>query len=300
LIEMMKFIVILLYALTFFIACSPGNEKGKTVVPGKLIPRNQAMTDSARLHLMKIIEGGWVRKDYAQSIFSSRSPFLSGEKEGKEVEFRIDLSRIEGDTILNSKGMLNYHEGARFCIVLETIAGNKLRAHVYQGHNWEADSFYLDYQISGSDSTLFLCEGDVHAGTEKRREEYVRAFRTVPDDEPPVNAIDFLINKVLFSGKYSLFDGSMKPIGEVQFEDEGKVTGISDFKKYKINTDFSGHSNPGCDFVEMYNLGDHTDQYAFMSERNKIDLYTMITDQTTGKSRKGVLRYVLKKINEAG
>jgi len=288
--------IILICICIFSIACSPYAENKSTVSISSPSVKKIPALDAARLKLIKIIEGGWVKKEYVDDLLLSHSPFRSFEHAGNEEEFRIDVSQIEGDTILNSKGMLNYHEGARFEVVLETEPDKKILAHIWQGHNWEEDSFYLDYQINGTDTTLFLCERESNSGREKTRVAYTRAFRTVPDDDPPVNAIEFLVNKVLFSGKYTLLDASAKNCGELIFGSRGDVHGLSDFKKYKVNTDFDGSSYPKFDFVDLYNLGDHSGQYAFEWHENAINLYEMIANPATGKFRKGMLKCTLKRL----
>jgi hypothetical protein len=287
--------ITLIYAFVSLCACSPNKENRPNSDLSSSIIKKDPILDSAKLRLMKIIEGGWVKKEYTVDLLRTHSPFLSFAHTGNEVEFRIDISQVEGDTIINSKGMLNYHEGARFEVVLEGAPGRNVLAHIYQGHNWEDDSFYLDYVIDGIDTTLFLCEREGRTRSEKSRIAYKRAFRTVPDDDPPVNAIEFLLNKALFSGKYELQDALSNNCGQVIFDNRGGVRGLSDFKKYKVNADFDGSSYPKFDFVDLYNLGDHSSPYAFEWHKNAISLYEMISNPASGIFRKGALKYTLKR-----
>lgn len=278
-----------------FLSCG---ETGKTNSPDTVSPAKEVQQDTAKLRLLRIIEGGWVCAPYVTDLLSSRSPFHADKYAGFQTELMIDISRMQGDTLFNPGSMLNYNENHQFWILLETGADKKIQARIYEGQNWNNHSFYIDYKIANRDTVLAICDRNEDTGQAVSEENYIRIFRTlvVPENDMPPTALEYLVNRTLFSGRYQLCDkkGNVLP-GEVVFDNLGNMSGIESFKKYRVNVDFDGSAYPQFDFVNMVDLTDGFNSFAFTRKEDRIELYEM--NNSVIPPRKGRLIYILKKIS---
>jgi len=141
--------------------------------------------------------------------------------------------------------------------------------------------------MSVSNDTLFIVKGN-------NRDLFVRYQMLIPNRKYFANR---LLAKEIFSGDYI---SQSNPINNVRFNDNGTVSGLSDFKTYGVEDDYFFD---GCNLDILYLQADSKDriQYTWEFVKGKLMIYKLdceIFDKSSSmcvKTKKGKLLFQLIK-----
>jgi hypothetical protein len=218
-----------------------------------------------------IIRGFWVKSNYVSAICKTKSAYKSSNELGTVASFIIDLEGIKSDSAHIGYSLSN-HEGSDF--VLHFILGKNSRCLKVNLKDDELSSnFYeLGYVMNEKDTTLVL----YHYNKNNHLIDSTNYFK-VADKASGENdmgwGIQYITNKKLISGNYTTTD-STGAILKINFDNNGKVSGFYNFKKYFINTDFEAEPDNNLDEIGIYesNIGKAI-WYPFKINSDTLNLY---------------------------
>ncbi len=215
--------------------------------------------------LLKIIEGGWVNEKYIELFNRFHSPMAVAANEIFLQQVAFDISNISGDTVLNAIGRLNCNEGERFDVVFYKDQNGKTVMRLVENRSEMGKAFELNYELKGND-TILVVTGQWNAIPQTAR--FKRQFRKIfSADQVPVTAIEYYVNKNLFSGEWDM-SGST-----VSFSEKGEVKNFKAYRHYSVSTrDEEPTSRP--DEISFYNDTSGV-TYAFTVKSNRIQLYEL-------------------------
>jgi uncharacterized protein YkuJ len=250
----MKTVFFLAFSFLFF-SCQPVTEKNSAAI--------QPISDVVKQNLLKIIEGGWVNEEYIKALKASHSPMSAAASGIYIQQMAFDISNVSGDTLLNVIGRLNSNESEKFDVIFYKKPGGKEGMKLVENREDLSSSFGLNYLIEKNDTILTV---DFHEGNNSHTMRYRRQFRKfLPADEIQVTAMEFFVNKTLFTGKW-LMNGK-----EILFSEKGEVKNFGNYQHFSVSTvEQEPASRP--DEISFYN--DSTGiTYAFTVRNNTIDLF---------------------------
>lgn len=255
----MKTFIFILFSFLFFSCQSAGEKQAAYALPGD----TAFVNDSVKQVLLKVIEGGWVNEEYMKILRETNSPMAAASSGIAVQQMAFDISNLEGDTLLNVIGRLNYNESERFDVIFYKKTGGAAGMKLTDNRDYPASALELNYSIEGDDTILLM---NMRNGKTPGITRYRRQFRKFSAaDEIPVTAMEYLVNKNLFAGKWKLDNE------EVQFTEKGEVKNFSGFKRYSVST---VEQEPGSrpDEISFYNDSAGV-TYAFTVKNNTIQLY---------------------------
>jgi len=175
-----------------------------------------------------IINGNWYEPTYIADIQKTKSPFQSQNSLATMVEIDIDISQVIDDTL--EVGAPSVHEGTNFRIIFSPgLTPNSVKTDIIDYEN-ESNFHEIGYNISTKDTTLIVYRYDKNKKLLGQM-EYKKAPKS------PESALQYMVNKTLFSGNYKAVDSSGQPL-TLNFSNDGIVTGLPNYKKYYVLTDF--------------------------------------------------------------
>lgn len=249
--------------LTVFVlvSCNIEQQPSTVVEPdhGKYCP------DADKQKLLQIIEGGWVNEKYIELFNRYRSPMMVAASDLFLQQVAFDISNLSGDTLLNALGRLNCDEGERFDVIFYKGKNSKTGMKLVENRNEPEKAFDLDYEITGKD-TILIVHGIKNNVPQTAR--FKRQFREIfSTDEIPVTAMEYYVNKALFSGEWEM-EGK-----KILLTEKGKVKNFRSFLHYSVSTrDDEAASRP--DEISFYNDTAGV-TYAFTVRSNRIQLYEL-------------------------
>ncbi len=119
------------------------------------------------------------------------------------------------------------------------------------------------------------------------REKYIR----VPKNN--AGALQYLVNKTLFSGTYTLVNSSLSSL--VKFENDGKVSGFTGFSTFYISTDFVASPENNIDEVHFDIQTANQKNYAFKINEDTIKLFDLIEIPGRDSISRRQIKYTLVK-----
>ncbi len=244
--------------LICWLASCSGDGKPGSALSGD----SRFLPDTAKQRLLKIIEGGWVNEAYIDAFRRYNSPMAAASHGLPQQQMAFDISRLEGDTLINVHGRLNYNESQRFDVVFYRKENGNVGMKIDENHNYIAVPLLLDYTIEDKDTILLLTIPDEKAaGTYRFR----RTFRRFPEsDDVPLTAMELFANTKLFAGDWKMGNET------ISFEPTGRVN-FRGYKRYSISTvEEQPSSRP--DEISFYNDTSGV-TFAFTSNHGKVQLY---------------------------
>jgi hypothetical protein len=206
--------------------------------------------DSTILLLSKFslaINGIWVKTDYINDIVKTRSPYASREKLGGIASLYIGIGSSSKDSSMVGAS-LNNHEGYSFPLYFKAGKKNNSLKTGLPDFNDRSNYYDLGYVIKGVDTSLFLYHYN-KSGRLLRSTRYSRVFNSAPPESDMGFGIAYIINQKLITGKYLVTD-TAGTVFNVEFTNEGKVSGFLNFENYMLNADFE--AGPENDLDELY------------------------------------------------
>ncbi len=188
-------------------------------------------TENNPMNHRPFMEGCWIIQKYANAIKATKSPFEAMEYADAETGFNINFDEIEGDSLMIGFNLGN-HEGNTLVL---NFKNNQLpncfelKMNDYENKGYH---FSLGYEYTQKDTTMSLI---TLAKSNKiiKKEKYIRILKDKTDDLSA--AINYLINKNIFEGKYTNAVTQEK----VFFQSNGK-TDFKGFSTYEVAADFVG------------------------------------------------------------
>jgi hypothetical protein len=243
--------------LIWLASCSGGMKPD-----GALTMDSRFLPDTSKQRLLKIIEGGWVNEAYIDAFGRYNSPMAAASHGLPQQQMAFDISRLEGDTLINVHGRLNYNESQRFDVVFYRKKNGAVGMMIDENRNYIAATLLLDYTIEDKDTILLLTIPDEKAaGTYRFR----RTFRRFPEsDDVPLTAMELFANTKLFAGNWKMGNET------ISFEPTGRVN-FHEYKRYAVTT-VEEYTSSRPDEITFYNDTSGV-TYAFTSNHGKVQLY---------------------------
>lgn len=222
------------------------------------------LPDSSKQRLLKIIEGGWVNEEYENVLVQLNSPMKTLAFGLPQQEMAFDISNLNGDTIVNSKGSTFPHHGERFDLVFykkkDGNVGMKIKNQIHP-----SVVLLLDYSIEKNDTILILTISD---GFKSSKNRFHNQFRKFPEsDNVQYSPLEYCVNKKLFAGNWKMVRQT------VSFSADGRINNFHNYKRYSVTT-FEENATSSPDRISFYN--DSTDvTYAFTIVGEKLRLYEL-------------------------
>jgi hypothetical protein len=250
---------------------------------------NGKRTDNASSNQMadikSIINGNWYESTYIDDIQKTKSPFQSQNSLATMVEIDIDISQAIGDTL--EVGAPSVHEGTSFRIIFTPgLTPNSVQTDIVDYEN-ERNFYELGYVISTKDTTLIIYHYDKNKKLLGQM-EYKKAPKS------PESALQYMVNKTLFSGNYKTVDSSGQTLTLI-FSDDGIVTGLPNYKKYYVLTDFVAGPENNLDKVCFDIQTDNQRCFAYEIKGDTIKLYDTKESDDHFNLLLGQLKYKLIK-----
>jgi len=286
----MKNIFYSILVISLVISCK-SNVKTSIKVDSLSTGKTPEKTKSVIENLGPFFYGVWVKSSYIEDIAKTKSPYSTSEL-GGVASFQIGKLGPKDDST-NVGYSLNNHEGSDFVLYLKT--GHKptsLKTNL-PDYDVKSNFFELGYTINNKDTVLML----YHYNKSNHIIDSTR-YSKVADEAKGKNdaawGIQYTTNKTLFTGKYISTD-TTGTTSKVQFTNDGKVSGLMNFKDYYINTDFS--ATPEDDFDEIiFDLYGKKDKlYSFKINADTLNLYDAHYNADSTKLLLGKRAYKLVK-----
>ena len=283
---MVKKLSIVLVALTF-IACRSKTDK------------NKANTDSSKLNLQTIalikkfkpiLQGVWVKTDYVIDLERTRSPYGSRSKLKGIACMDIEQENFKGDSIVTWVS-LNNHEGTQFSIYFSPGSQPNSIKISWPDYDHETNFYELGY-INKGDTKLVL----YHYLKDKHLLDstvYSKVLNSQKSNDAGYG-IQYIANKKLMSGRYLAIDLSSSSQA-VDFDDNGNISGLSDFKTYHIGTDFEVLLKNNLDQVYFDIDTKKQRSFSFKLVADTLNLYETSENSDSTKLVLGKLKYRLVK-----
>jgi hypothetical protein len=235
--------------------------------------------------IKSIINGNWYEPTYIADIQKTKSPFKSQNALVTMVELDIDLSKAIGDTL--EVGAPSIHEGTSFRITFTPgLAPNSVQTDIIDYEN-ETNFYELGYSISTKDTTILIYHYDKNKKLLGQME-----YQKAPENYE--GALQYMVNKTLFSGNYKTVDSCGQTL-TLNFSNDGILTGLPNFKKFYVLTDFVAGPENNLDEVCFEIQTNNQICYAFEIKGDTIILYDTKESDDHNDLLLGQLKYKLIK-----
>jgi len=273
----MKLSILILPSLFFLTACHTNSS---------LTDKSTISKQNETIELLKsILNGYWVEPTYINDVSKTKSPFKSQNTLAAIVELDIDTSDIKDDSI--EVRAPDIHEGTSFTLYFRPgITATSIPTNI-KDYETETNFYELGYELTNKDTSLII----YHYNKDKKLLEQTKYIKVPKNTE---GALQYMVNKTLFAGNYKTTDSLGQTIN-VQFTNDGIVTGFANFKKFYILTDFVADSETSLDQVCFDIQTPNQKCYVYKIKDDTINLYELVENENAIAVRLGQLKYKLIK-----
>jgi hypothetical protein len=282
----MKKIILPVLIICLFVACK---SKSKPPVGDSVASSTSAKNQSEELmkKFKPMIQGEWLKKDYIDEITKTKSPQQAYKKVGNITEMAIDTSKIKADSIL-----VNYNSGHHEVgdLIIKFHAGNSPNSITAYDPVNSIERNYYELKISEANKSLLtLYTFDKN----KKIVDSARYFKLSEDADKKGlgDGTTYIINKILVIGDYTIRDSSNN-VSKVSFKDDGKITGMTEFKDYSVMVDFMTPPN-NLDEIVFDPTSEHSKSFAFKVNADTLNLYETKAAADSVNLDLGKLKYKL-------
>ena len=255
-------------AISMIISCKSSVKttiKVDSLSAGKTPEKTNSVIDK----LGPFFYGVWVKSSYIEDIAKTKSPYSTSEL-GGVASFQIGKLGPKDDST-HVGYSLNNHEGSDFVLYLKT--GHKLTSLKTNLPDYDVKSnfFELGYTINNKDTVLMLYRYNKnnHIIDSTR---YSKVADEAKGENDAAWGIQYITNKTLFTGKYISTD-TTGATSKIQFTNDGKVSGLLNFKDYFINTDFGATPEDDLDEIVFDLYSKKNTLYSFKINADTLNLY---------------------------
>ena len=256
--------LLLLLTLGILIACNSKSKPAKAD-SAKTITSSDPL-QQLRRKFKPFITGSWVKRSYIDSLAKTRSPYSSKGELGGVAALSAGVPDTGGSTHIGYS--MNNHEGADFILYLKPgLKSNTLKTNLTD-YSGKGDFYELGYNVKNSDTALVL----YHYNRNKHitdSAQYTKVTALNKDDA--ASGIEHITNQTLISGLYTLSEPGK--VTRVRFYDDGKITGLSNFKTYYVNTDFEADLESNPDEVIFDLQTKQQKSFAFKFDKDTLNIF---------------------------
>lgn len=275
----MKYILYLLFPIILLAACKGKASQG--VVNGSA----KTKIDSQQIYsLIKkfapFINGMWVKKEYIDKVAQTQSPLAAADQALDLTVMYIDTRKTQGDTLLVASGWGN-HDGSDMQLVFRP---GKDPATIQFGNG------ELKYQIVKNDTLLLWKHTEENNSITTTYFIKSKQYKGTQIGE----AMDFMVNKVLISGAYTMAD-TLDTKRTVIFYDDGKVKNFPSFSTYSINIDLNSDAMDNLDGIGFDYRTKHHTAFTYKFIQDTLNIYTTYPNADSTLLEIGELKYKLIK-----
>jgi hypothetical protein len=130
--------------------------------------------------------------------------------------------------------------------------------------------FELGYVLDNKDTSLVLYHYNKNK-TLLNKTKFDKVLMKKKDDDV-ASGLQYIVNKKLISGVYSMHDTSGSKI-TVQFDDEGNIFGVQGFKTYYVITDFAAEPENKMDEICFDIQTPNQKCYNFQIRKDTLEIY---------------------------
>jgi hypothetical protein len=195
------------------------------------------------------IHGIWVREDYINSLKTTKSPSKSSEFLIAEVSLNIKSIGRTQDT-MDIGVSFNNHEGGSYRVSLQSFKDNK--AWIYAPEQVKSNR-EIEFAISNCDTLIFITKYS-KTGKVLTKVKYIKVLSnpTIANGDMGFG-VDYITNKILFEGTYSIFDANNALLAtHVTLDPFGKIKGWPFVSSYEVLTDFTVYEEDDVDDVIVF------------------------------------------------
>lgn len=268
--------VLLAGLIIFIISCQSKPDKAITLQSSSADTTQQVIAK-----LKPVLQGVWIKQDYLQTIIDTKSPLLAADKAVGITTMQIDTAGIAGDSL---KVAVTYDNQQYGDVPLKFKPGKNKTAMLF-GEN------ELGYRIANGDTTLLLYQ---FYQKQWVISTYLKSLPKLSGNDLQ-EGLAYLINKNLFSGKYSHTDslGKVKP---VVFGANGGVSGFGSFNHYTVENTFADKTMNNLDQITFNQFSSSEKTFAFKIEQRILRLFDIKKDERSRRLLQGKLEYTLKRL----
>jgi hypothetical protein len=272
----MKKLLYLILMTSGLIACNGKRDSAGN----KSAEDSSAQTQNLIKKFKPIIQGVWVKADYIEKVIKTKSPLAAADKCTGLTTIYINTDHIMGDSIVEMAGYYN-HDGANALIKFQP--GKSPRSMLFNGRD-------LNYSVENGDTTITIFQYDDRK-QQFIKAKYIRVLKSQPDNNLGYG-MDLAINKALVAGKYTLID-SAGTNPKVYFSEDGKVTGLLNFKAYSINVDLNSEPNNNLDEIGFDIRTKNHSSFTFKVDADTLNVYDTYENADSTELLVGKLKYKL-------
>lgn len=271
---MLKNLIYAISCIFFMVSCKSGTKQPAQVS----IATKPDPTQSLIQNIKPVIQGVWVKQDYIEKIIQTKSPIQATDKVTGITTMHINSAQIDGDSLIVRVGYDNYQPGD---VMLKFRPGKNRSAFLFGEDE-------LGYSTQNNDTTLVLYQ---YYNKKWIPTPYVKALKKSTGNDLQ-EGINFLINKGLIAGNYTLKDSTGK-VNDVVFKNDGTVSGLSNFKRYFVENSFESKKMNNLDQLTFNIFSSDEKTYTFKIENNSLNLYEVKANTDSTLLVKGKLKFQL-------
>lgn len=276
-----------LYVLLILSACFSCKSKSNQNTKDSTVTNTQ--TEALIKKFKPILQGVWVKADYIADIIKTRSPYNSKSKILGIASIEVEMKDLTRDSILAGVS-LNNHEDAQFTIYFKPgERSNSLKIN-WPDYEVKGNFYELGYDIKNSDTSLVL----YHYTKNQHLLDstiYSKVLNSQSSDDAGYG-IQYITNKKLISGSY-VASGIDGPSFKANFDNEGNVSGLLDFKTYYMSTDFEVGIENNMDQIYFDIDTKKQKSYLYKFNADTLNLYETTENSDSTKLVLGRLKYKL-------
>lgn len=233
--------------------------------------------------VLKQYQGNWIRKDYIDQLRKTKSP-LQSQEDVWGLSFFSYNGEIKSDTLF-FYGALNNHEGYQF-IVFSSVQDNfndtfATNIALVNENDKISDRYKLTLTVDKTDTLLCLLKTDETNKIVDRKYYY----------KSNQNSFVNTVREIVIVGDYTDAKNSEN---KIQFKNDGTLTGIKNYDKYDLITDFIGPYN-NMDQLILYDQQNKEKLYGLEWKGDSLFLFDVTENQETDILEKKEVLYVLVK-----
>lgn len=253
------------------------NEKPASTPPAELPPVNGTAQELIN-RFGPVLNGVWVKADYIEKIKATKSPLAANDMANGITTMVIHMDSLKSDKLIAAAGYGN-HEGGDATIIFKP--GKASSTILLNGDD-------LSYKVENGDTVLYL-EQTLSQNQKKVMVKYIKS--PIKHSEYLGTGIDFMVNKALVAGDYTAIN---KPGQIIKFTEDGQLSGLENFKTYRINIDLNSDIMDNLDEIELI-VDKHrpTTHYAYKIKADTLKLYEMHANEDSSAMIMDKVKYTL-------
>jgi len=250
------FYAFIIISLLFSCKSNTNQHSGGTVKTKSVSNQSEALIKK----FMPIIQGAWVNQVYINKIIKTRSVLSAMDKAHDFITIYIDKSSIKGDSLVAPTG--DTHDGSQITLHFQN-GTSPMTIKAFEGGE-------LGYTFEHRDTILFFTRFD-NANKRSITTKFVKSVNSLPKGDLELG-INYLINKAIISGNYTMTDTSGSST-KITFTNDGKVHGFLNHSEYRINFDLNSAPMDNLDEISFDIRSQNYSSFSYKIIGDTLSLY---------------------------